>query len=70
MKGDQVLNVTEEGVNAVTWGVFKGLEIKQPTVVDHQAFLIWKDEAFGSWIDVWGIIYGVDSESYKFLEKI
>lgn len=46
-------NVGDQDVNAVTWGVFKGKEIVQPTVVDHQAFTIWKDEAFKSWLDTW-----------------
>jgi hypothetical protein len=29
-------------VNAVTWGVFPGREIVQPTVVDMVSFGIWK----------------------------
>lgn len=29
-------------VNAVTWGVFPGREIVQPTVVDAASFAIWK----------------------------
>jgi len=41
----------------VTWGVFRGKEVTQPTVVDHQAFKIWKDEAFKTWIDTWSKIY-------------
>ena len=32
--------------------------------------MIWKDEAFQSWSDIWGIIYGQSSISYKFLENI
>lgn len=28
--------------NAVTWGVFPGKEIIQPTVVDQRSFLVWK----------------------------
>lgn len=28
--------------NAVTWGVFPGKEVVQPTVVDQQSFLVWK----------------------------
>lgn len=66
--GNEIKNVLEDDVNAVTWGVFKAKEIIQPTVVDHKAFLIWKQEAFASWLDHWGIIYGMDSESFKFLE--
>ncbi|CAI8053880.1 Methylenetetrahydrofolate reductase [Geodia barretti] len=34
---------------AVTWGVFPGMEIIQPTVVDPVSFHIWKDEAFMLW---------------------
>jgi methylenetetrahydrofolate reductase (NADPH) len=33
-------------VNVVTWGVFPGREIIQPTVVDAASFSVWKDEAF------------------------
>eukprot|EP01012_Entosiphon_sulcatum_P005937 TRINITY_DN12769_c0_g1_i1.p1 TRINITY_DN12769_c0_g1~~TRINITY_DN12769_c0_g1_i1.p1 ORF type:complete len:428 (-),score=70.82 TRINITY_DN12769_c0_g1_i1:53-1336(-) len=35
-----------DGVNAVTWGVFPGKEIAQPTIVDPATFNVWKDEAF------------------------
>jgi methylenetetrahydrofolate reductase (NADPH) len=61
--------VQAEDVNAVTWGVFKAKEIIQPTVVDHKAFLIWKQEAFASWLDHWGIIYGMDTPQFKYLES-
>lgn len=44
-QGDLVTN-SDEGPNAVTWGVFPGAEVIQPTVVDAMAFLAWKDEAF------------------------
>merc|ERR1719443_2197560 len=36
-------------VTAVTWGVFPGQEIQQPTIVDTASFLAWKDEAFQLW---------------------
>jgi methylenetetrahydrofolate reductase (NADPH) len=36
-------------VTAVTWGVFPGQEIQQPTVVDETSFMVWKDEAFALW---------------------
>lgn len=35
-----------EGPNAVTWGVYPGKEIIQPTVVETISFMAWKDEAF------------------------
>ena len=61
--------MSKDDVNAVTWGVFKGKEIIQPTVVDHKAFLTWKDEIFMQWIDEWGIIYGKGTDSFKFLKE-
>jgi methylenetetrahydrofolate reductase (NADPH) len=67
--GNEVLNVVKDDVNAVTWGVFKGKEVIQPTVVDHNAFLIWKDEAFGQWLDPWALIYGHESLSAAFLKR-
>jgi len=41
-------NFAESGaVNAVTWAVFPGKQIDQPTVVDQNIFCnTWKDEAF------------------------
>merc|ERR1719379_259822 len=42
---------TTSHVTAVTWGVFPGQEIQQPTVVDLNSFAAWKDEAFELWSD-------------------
>jgi len=67
--GDEKLNVSKDDVNAVTWGVFKGKEVIQPTVVDHTAFLIWKDEIFEQWLEPWALIYGTDSPSSQFLHR-
>ena len=66
--GEQLKNVGEQDVNAVTWGVFKGKEIVQPTVVDHQAFEIWKDEAFKAWNETWAVIY-TEEDSKTFLKS-
>jgi len=41
--------ITSGPVTAVTWGVFPGQEIQQPTVVDSASFRAWKDEAFALW---------------------
>mgnify|MGYP001164957810 FL=1 len=68
--GDLISNVPENSVNAVTWGVFPGHEIVQPTIVDTRSFLIWKDEAFSLWINDWAHIYDTESESYKLLNEI
>ena len=55
---------------AVTWGVFPGKEIMQPTIVDTRSFLIWKDEAFGLWMSDWASIYDEKSTSFKLLKEI
>ena len=70
VNGDIVSNLSEQNVNAVTWGVFPGQEILQPTIVDARSFLIWKDEAFGLWINDWASIYNKKSDSYKLLHQI
>jgi methylenetetrahydrofolate reductase (NADPH) len=44
-KGEEYTNNSAAGqgrVNAVTWGVFPGREIVQPTVVDSASFAAWK----------------------------
>ena len=58
------------GVTAVTWGVWPNQEIKQPTVVDPAAFLVWKQEAFKLWLDRWASLYDEDSESYELIHRI
>jgi len=59
------------GTAAVTWGVWPGSEIKQPTVVDPMVFAtIWKDEAFALWHTQWASLYDASSESWKVIEKM
>lgn len=64
----------------MTWGVFPGQEVMQPTVVDHQAFEIWKNEVFKVFMETWATIYKArtdkdkseipaDEESIAFLQK-
>ncbi|EYC26895.1 hypothetical protein Y032_0009g413 [Ancylostoma ceylanicum] len=55
---------------AVTWGVFPGAEIAQPTVVDPLAFRAWKDEAYDTWIKNWANLYPKDSISRNVIQKI
>jgi methylenetetrahydrofolate reductase (NADPH) len=40
--GDLRTNTYSDGPNAVTWGVFPGKEIVQPTIVETVSFLAWK----------------------------
>ncbi|CAI5758537.1 unnamed protein product [Candida verbasci] len=44
--GNLSSNCQDEDINAVTWGVFPGEEILQPTIVEKTSFLAWKDEVY------------------------
>ncbi|KAI9344097.1 methylenetetrahydrofolate reductase-domain-containing protein, partial [Obelidium mucronatum] len=68
-KGDLRANVECFGPNAITWGVFPNREIVQPTVVDADSFLAWKDEAYELW-NKWAEIYPAGSESAVLLNGI
>jgi len=62
-------NTSSEGPNAVTWGVFPGKEIVQPTIVESISFLAWKDEAFRLGVD-WARCYESNTPSRLLLEEI
>ncbi|KAG0065574.1 hypothetical protein BGZ89_008199 [Linnemannia elongata] len=68
-RGDLRTNSQNDGPNAVTWGVFVGKEIVQPTVVEVVSFVAWKDEAFELWSE-WSKIYEPSSESAKVIDNI
>ncbi|KAJ3028244.1 UNVERIFIED_CONTAM: hypothetical protein HDU68_002112 [Siphonaria sp. JEL0065] len=68
-QGDLKTNVQSFGPNAVTWGVFSGHEILQPTIVDGDSFMAWKDEAYELW-SKWGEIYPAGSESANLINGI
>jgi methylenetetrahydrofolate reductase (NADPH) len=68
VKGESVANT--KGTAAVTWGVFPGKEVVQPTVVDAAAFLVWKDEAFTLWETQWGNAYEEGSVSRELIKEI
>nr|POE87870.1 methylenetetrahydrofolate reductase 1 [Quercus suber] len=60
---------TGEGPNAVTWGVFPGKEIVQPTIVEAVSFLAWRDEFYHLGSE-WSKCYGEDSASRKLIKEI
>jgi methylenetetrahydrofolate reductase (NADPH) len=55
---------------AVTWGIFPGKEVIQPTVVDPCAFKIWKDEAFSLWREQWRSLYDENTKSRQIIQHI
>ncbi|CAA0818437.1 Methylenetetrahydrofolate reductase 2 [Striga hermonthica] len=69
-QGSWISNVNKTDVNAVTWGVFPAKEIIQPTVVDPESFLVWKDEAFEIWSRGWAKLYSETDPSRKLLEQV
>jgi methylenetetrahydrofolate reductase (NADPH) len=67
-RGDLRTNTHSDGPNAVTWGVFPGKEIVQPTIVEAVSFMAWKDEAFELG-QQWARIYDPDSPSAKIISE-
>lgn len=54
------------GVNAVTWGVFRGKEIVTPTIIEEQSFRAWGEEAYSIW-EEWRRVFARGSEEEAFL---
>ncbi|KAL8198291.1 UNVERIFIED_CONTAM: hypothetical protein K2H54_003646 [Gekko kuhli] len=70
VKGENITNAHDLQPNAVTWGIFSGREIVQPTVVDPVSFMYWKDEAFALWIEQWAKLYEEESPSRMIVQYI
>uniref|UniRef100_A0A0N4Z4M7 methylenetetrahydrofolate reductase (NADPH) n=1 Tax=Parastrongyloides trichosuri TaxID=131310 RepID=A0A0N4Z4M7_PARTI len=51
---------------ALTFGIFAGSEVAQPTVVDPLSFRVWKDEAFDVF-NIWASIYPENSKCREIL---
>ncbi|XP_034733772.1 methylenetetrahydrofolate reductase-like [Etheostoma cragini] len=70
VQGRNLTNAPDMQPNAVTWGIFPGREIVQPTVVDPDSFMYWKDEAFALWIEQWAKLYEDESPSRMIIKYI
>ncbi|KAI8144096.1 methylenetetrahydrofolate reductase-domain-containing protein [Fennellomyces sp. T-0311] len=69
-QGDFITNVADdEAQNAVTWGVFPGKEIVQPTIIERVSFESWKEEAYALWTE-WEQQYAPDSKTAQLLRDI
>ncbi|KAH7927301.1 methylenetetrahydrofolate reduct [Leucogyrophana mollusca] len=68
-QGDLRTNTHSEGPNAVTWGVFPGKEIVQPTIVEAISFMAWKDEAYELGCQ-WANVYESGSPARNVLQTI
>lgn len=69
-QGNEFRNKPADSVTAVTWGVFPGREVLQPTIVDTSSFGAWKDEAFELWQTQWATLYEKDSETFQVIQAI
>jgi methylenetetrahydrofolate reductase (NADPH) len=65
--GDSYSNI--ERAMAVTWGVFPGQQIIQPTVVDPASFKVWVEEAFLLW-QTWKVIYEDEDPSRDVIDEV
>ncbi|KAH3903364.1 probable Methylenetetrahydrofolate reductase 2 [Saccharomycodes ludwigii] len=43
---DNASEIPGSKANSVTWGIFPGREVLQPTIVEKESFLAWKDEFY------------------------
>ncbi|KAF8576478.1 methylenetetrahydrofolate reduct [Ramaria rubella] len=68
-RGDLKTNTHSEGPNAVTWGVFPGKEVVQPTIVEAVSFMAWKDEAFELGYQ-WANVYDPTSPSRNLIRDM
>ncbi|KAK7012232.1 methylenetetrahydrofolate reductase [Favolaschia claudopus] len=68
-RGDLRTNSHSDGPNAVTWGVFPGKEIIQPTIVEAVSFMAWKDEAYELG-QQWARLYDAGSPSRKVISEL
>jgi methylenetetrahydrofolate reductase (NADPH) len=68
-KGHLKTNSPVDSPNAVTWGIYPGKEVIQPTIVEKISFLAWKDEAFRLG-DEWANCYKEDAPSNKLIKEI
>jgi len=68
-RGDLKTNTHSDGPNAVTWGVFPGKEIVQPTIVEAVSFMAWKDEAYELG-QQWAKIYEPGSPSHSLISDL
>ncbi|PWY71990.1 methylenetetrahydrofolate reductase 2 [Aspergillus eucalypticola CBS 122712] len=60
---------TRDSPNALTWGIFAGREIVQPTIVETVSFLAWKDEAYRLGDD-WAKCHDASSPSRKLIQGV
>jgi methylenetetrahydrofolate reductase (NADPH) len=66
---DLISNTKDDSANAVTWGIFPGNEVHQPTIVEKVSFLAWKDEVYRI-MQEWSGIFDANSQAKKIIQSI
>lgn len=61
-------DLSSDGVNAVTWGVFRGKEIITPTIIEEVSFKAWGEEAFRIW-DEWRRVFPRGTPTERFIDE-
>ncbi|RJE27068.1 Methylenetetrahydrofolate reductase [Aspergillus sclerotialis] len=68
-KAGELKTNTRDSPNALTWGIFAGREIIQPTIVETISFLAWKDEAYYLG-EEWAKCHDASSPSRKLIQGL
>lgn len=68
-KDNRLRTNTQDSPNALTWGIFPGREIIQPTIVETVSFLAWKDEAYRLGED-WAKCHDPGSPSRRLIQSV
>lgn len=68
-KDGELRTNTHDSPNALTWGIFAGREIIQPTITETISFLAWKDEAYRLGED-WAKCHDATSPSRKLIQHV
>jgi methylenetetrahydrofolate reductase (NADPH) len=64
--GQLLTSKRKSKVTTVTWGVFPGQSIQEPTQVDSDKFLVWRNKAFA----LWRLFPGASPASKAHLQEI
>lgn len=68
-KSGELKTNTRDSPNALTWGIFAGREVIQPTIVETISFLAWKDEAY-SLGEEWAKCHDAPTSSRKLIQGL
>lgn len=69
-KNERKSNLSSNESICVTWGVFPGSEILQPTMIDQKSFKDWSNDAFEIWKTKYQSLFSKESDSYKIINEI